>query len=68
MVHKKGAITGSAIGIFGRPRTMGAWLTIQRHWLPERRPDAKDNAGQDVLETGEQEQGRVLRIHDIAFF
>lgn len=42
-------------------------LTILGHWLPERRPNAEDNARQDVLEAGEQEQSGVLRIHNIAF-
>jgi hypothetical protein len=41
-------------------------LTILGHWLSERRSNAKDNASQDVLEAGEQEQRCVLRIHNIA--
>lgn len=40
-------------------------LTVVRHGLPERRPNAQNDAREDVLITGHQEQSGVLRILNV---
>ena len=46
----------------------GAILTILTHWFPEWRTRAQNNANEDVLETGKQEQRGILRIKNVALF
>lgn len=45
---------------------MERMLTVQRHRLSERWANTQDDAGHDVLKAGEQEQGSVLRIDNVA--
>lgn len=68
IVHKYGTKQSRSVSGEEEGEVSGVILTILSHWFPEWRTRAQNNADEDILETGKQEQSRILRVDNVALF